>query len=245
MDAGVEARLQAGGVTFGAADAELLRAVADHGSVSGAAESLGRSRARALNRLEKLEEAFGSLVERRRGGADGGGSRLAPDARTLLAQFDRLRAAVSGTAAVPETVLDGRVVNRDGEVGTIETDAGTVRALLIDDAPTGGPPATEAPPDVDSGGRVQVSVRADAITLYDPEDAPPSGGTSARNRFSGTVARIDPGRAIAHVAVDVGTTDALLALVTGDSLDQLALETGDGVVAAFKTTATRATPAGR
>ena len=151
MDAGVEAQLRAGGVTFGAADAELLWAVADHGSVSGAAESLGRSRARALNRLEELEDAFGSLVERRRGGADGGGSRLAPDARTLLARFDRLRAAVSGTAAVPETVLDGRVVGRDGEVGTIETDAGTVRALLVDDAPAGGPPTAEAPPDVDPG----------------------------------------------------------------------------------------------
>ena len=245
MDAGVEARLQAGGVTFGAADAELLWAVADHGSVSGAAESLGRSRARALNRLEELEDAFGSLVERQRGGADGGGSRLTSGARTLLARFDRLRAAVSGTAAVPETVLDGRVVDRDGEVGTIETDAGTVRALLIDDAPAGGPPTAEAPPDVDPGGRVQVSVRADTVTLHDPEDAPPGGATSARNRFSGTVARVDPGEAVAHVAVDIGAADPLLALVTGDSLDRLALEAGDGVVAAFKTTATRATPTGR
>ena len=245
MDAGVEARLRAGGVTFGAADAELLWAVADHGSVSGAAESLGRSRARALNRLEELEDAFGSLVERQRGGADGGGSRLTSGARTLLARFDRLRAAVSGTAAVPETVLDGRVVGRDGEVGMIGTDAGTVRALLVDDGPTGGPSATEAPPDIDPGARVQVSVRADAVTIHDPADAPPGGATSARNRFSGTVERVDPGEAIARVSVDVGAGDPLRALVTEDSSERLGLEAGTAIVAAFKTTATRATPAGR
>ena len=242
MDAGVEARLQAGGVTFGAADTELLWAVADHGSVSGAAESLGRSRARALNRLEELEDAFGSLVERRRGGADGGGSRLTADARTLLARFDRLQAALSGTAGVPETVLEGRVVDRDGEVGVIETDAGTVRALLVDNAPTGGPSATEAPPDVDPGARVQVSVRADAVTLHDPADAPRGGATSARNRCSGTVTQLDAGEAIAHVSVDVGAGDPLRALVTEDSLERLGLEAGTAIVAAFKTTATRATP---
>ena len=50
MDPGVEARLQAGEVTFGGADAELLRAVAEHGSVSEAAETLGRSRAREIGR---------------------------------------------------------------------------------------------------------------------------------------------------------------------------------------------------
>ena len=245
MDAGVEARLQAGDVTFGGADAELLRAVAEHGSVSEAAETLGRSRARALNRLENLEDAFDPLVERRRGGADGGGSRLTADARTLLARFDRLRAALSGTAGVPETVLEGRVVDRDGEVGVIETDAGTVRALLVERSPTEEGPGTESSTELDPESRVQVSVRADAVTLHDPADAPRGGATSARNRCSGTVARVDAGEAIAHVSVDVGAGDPLRALVTEDSLERLGLEAGTAIVAAFKTTATRATPTGR
>ena len=245
MDAGVEARLQAGDVTFGGADAELLRAVDEHGSVSEAAETLGRSRARALNRLEELEDAFGSLVERRRGGADGGGSRLTADARTLLARFDRLRAALSGTAGVPETVLEGRVVDRDGEVGVIETDAGTVRALLVERSPTEEGPGTESSTELDPESRVQVSVRADTVTLHDPADAPRGGATSARNRFSGTVARVDAGEVIAHVSVDVGAEDPLRALVTEDSLERLGLEAGTAIVAAFKTTATRATPVGR
>jgi len=49
-------------------DAALLRAVHEAGSVAGAASELGRSRARALLRIEALEGAFGTLVERRRGG---------------------------------------------------------------------------------------------------------------------------------------------------------------------------------
>lgn len=235
MDAGVEARLRADGVTFDAEDAALLRAIAEHESVSGAAEAQGRSRARALGRLETLEEAFGSLVERTRGGAGGGGSRLTPAARDLLARFDRLRAALSGTADVAETVLRGQVAERDGELGLVETDAGTVRAVLVD--------RRQGDDGLEPGSGVQVSVRADAVTLHAPVDAPAGGATSARNRFSGEVVGVDRGESVARVAVAVGSAEPLLALVTFESLDRLELETGAAVVASFKATATRATPA--
>ncbi|MEF8773110.1 MAG: TOBE domain-containing protein [Halobacteriales archaeon] len=246
MDAGVEARLQAGDVTFDATDAELLRAIADHESVSGAAQALGRSRARALGRLTDLEKAFGPLVERQRGGAGGGGSHLTPEARTLLARFDRLRATLSGTARVVETVLRGTVVEREGELGVVETDAGTVRSRLVDGvaengAETTGDDGTGRRTRLDAGSRVQVSVRADMVTLHDPADAPGGGATSARNRFSGAVSRVEPGTAVARVVVEVGATNPLVALVTGESRDRLGLEPGVDVVASFKATATRAT----
>jgi molybdate transport system regulatory protein len=252
MDARVDARLRAGDVTFGVTDAELLRAIAEHDSVSGAAEALGRSRARALGRLEDLEGALGPIVERQRGGAGGGGSHLTAEGRALLARFDRLRATLSGTAGVPEAVLYGEVIEPEGELGLVETDAGTVRALLVDDAmpedgeETIGHDAVKEPSSrLVAGTGVQVSVRADTVTLHDPADAPAGGATSARNRFSGTVTRIDAGESIAHVSVDVGDADPLVALVTHDSLDRLGLERGVDVVAAFKATATRATPAER
>jgi molybdate transport system regulatory protein len=244
MNVGVEARLRAGDVTFGATDAELLRSIGAHGSVRGAAEALGRSRARALNRVAEMEDGFGPLVERQRGGADGGGSRLTPDARTLLARFDRLRATLSETAAVPEAVLAGEVLDRRGEFGSIETDAGVVRALLVDrvlangdggDAPGGGSA------ELDVGAGVQVSVQADAVTLYRPADAPDDGATSARNRLSGRVSDVDAGESIVRVAVDVGVEAPLLALVTRESRRRLGIEPGLEVVASFKTTATRAT----
>jgi molybdate transport system regulatory protein len=66
-----------------------------------------------------LEEAIGPLVERTRGGANGGGSSLTPTARELLARFDRLVAAYEGVARVDETVLGGAVIDRDGELATV------------------------------------------------------------------------------------------------------------------------------
>jgi len=62
------AALIEGDAEFDGRDAALLRAVHEAGSVAGAASELGRSRARALLRIEALEGAFGTLVERRRGG---------------------------------------------------------------------------------------------------------------------------------------------------------------------------------
>jgi len=62
------AALIEGDAEFDGRDAALLRAVHEAGSVAGAASELGRSRARALLRIEALEGAFGTLVERRRRG---------------------------------------------------------------------------------------------------------------------------------------------------------------------------------
>jgi len=69
-----EARIGAGEVVFDAEDARLLRAVDEHESLNAATEALGRSFAHAQRRIVALEEAFGTLLERRRGGAGGGGS---------------------------------------------------------------------------------------------------------------------------------------------------------------------------
>ncbi|PSP56051.1 molybdenum-binding protein [Halobacteriales archaeon QS_1_67_19] len=227
MDAGFEAHLRTDGVRFDADDAELLRTVDAEGSLNRAADALGRSYSRAHQRLTELEEALGPLVTRQRGGSGGGGSELTARARDLLARFDRLRAEFTGTAEVEETVLSGRVVDREGELATVETDAGRVRALA---------PAAE---------RVQVAVRADAVTLHAPADAPAAATTSARNRFAGRVEAIDRGEAVARVLVDLDGAATLAALVTVSSVETLELAAGAAVVASFKATATRASPAER
>jgi molybdate transport system regulatory protein len=225
MDADFDARLHSDDVDFDARDAELLRAVDAHGSLNAAATELGRSYARAHQRLEALEDAFGPLVERRRGGADGGGSTLTDAAHDLLAAFDRLEAGYESIAQSEEHVLEGRVVDRDGELATVETAVGTLRALV--------------PPDCTD---VAVTLRSDAVTLHAPTDAPPADATSARNRLSGTVSAVDRGDAVAQVQVDVGTDEPLAALVTVESVERLDLGPGREVVVSFKATATRATP---
>lgn len=225
MDAGFEARLRTEGVSFEAADATLLRAVDEQRSLNAAADTLGRSFSRAHRRIKTLEQALGPLVERQRGGVDGGGSELTDNARDLIARFERLRTAYAGTAAVEETVLSGTVTGRNAELATVETAAGTVRALLPDPA-----------------DQVQVILRADAITLHAPDDVPSTAGMSARNRFHGSITDIDRGESIARVAVDVGAAKPMAALITRDTLSEFAIAAGDTVVVSFKATATRTIP---
>lgn len=222
------ARLRADGETFDADDAALLRAVDEAGSVSGAAAALGRSRARALGRLEDLEAAFGPLVDRTRGGAGGGGSELTARATDLLARFERLQATLSGTAGAAETVLPGEVTGLAGELAGVDTEAGPVRALLTGEAAV--------------GDAVEVGVRADVVTLHAPTASPGEDATSARNRFDGEVTAVDRGEAVASVTVDVGGPEPLAALVTVESVDRLDLSPGRRVVVSFKATATRASP---
>ena len=222
----VDTRLDREGVRFAERDAQLLRAIGEHGSLNAAANALGRSYSRSQRRVVELEDAFGQLVERTRGGSGGGGSSLTGTAETLLAEFDRLEAEFAGLTEVEETVLGGSVVDRDGELGTVETDAGLVRAIV--------PPTAED---------VRLAVRADAITLHAPGSAPET-ETSARNRFRGEVQEVVTGDALGRVVLDIDADTDLTVLVTQTSIDTLGLAPGVEVVASFKATATRAYPAG-
>jgi molybdate transport system regulatory protein len=217
-----DARIGQGDVTLTARDVELLRAIDDHGSINAAATALGRSYSRAQQRIVELEGAFGELVVRTRGGSGGGGSQLTDDARHLLSRYDRLRAEFTGVAETAETVLTGRVVERDGELATVETPAGLLRALVPE-----------------NGDEVRLTLRADAVTLQSPSRSPDSDRTSARNRLEGTVLTVDAGEAVALVTVDVGGDVTLSALVTDSSVEKLRLHRGTPVVASFKATATR------
>ncbi|MFB6113283.1 MAG: TOBE domain-containing protein [Halodesulfurarchaeum sp.] len=222
MDPAFEAQLRESGVTFTGEDATLLETIDEEGSLNRAATELGRSYSHAQKRLGRLEDAFGTLVKRQRGGAGGGGSTLTDTGRALLARFDRLERGYASVADVAETVLDGEVRDRDGELGRVDTAAGTIRAIV-------GPEMEE----------VHVTIPADAVVLHAPEDVPPADGTSARNRFSGTVVSVTAGESVAKVAVDVGAAVPLLAVLTHDSVDRLSLEPGTPVTATVKATATR------
>lgn len=215
--------LEVDGETVDQRDIDALAAIDEFGSMNRAAAELGRSYARIQQRISGLEETLGPLVARERGGAGGGGSTLTDRARELLERFDRLKAEFSGLRRAEESVFSGTVIDRDGMLGTIETEAGTVRGIV--------------PPDAD---RVQVSIRSDAVGLTTPDEAPNPTGTSVRNQFRGTVAEIDVDGGIARVTVEVGAEGPLRALLTETSLETLALDQGDAVVASFKATATRA-----
>ncbi|MFC7131623.1 MULTISPECIES: TOBE domain-containing protein [Salinibaculum] len=211
--------------TLGQRDVELLRAIDSYGSINRAATELGRSYSRAQQRIVALEECFGDLVERNRGGSGGGGSALTERARSLTVRYERLQAAVTGVAETEETVLSGKVVDREGRLATVETSVGTVKAL--------------APPDSE---KLSLAVQADAVTLQAPDETPSPDATSARNHLSGTVKSLERGEGVSHVTVDVGAAVDLSAIVTVASVERLGLEKGAPVTVSFKATATRGVP---
>ncbi|MFP4625027.1 MAG: TOBE domain-containing protein [Natronomonas sp.] len=221
--------LVADDVEFDGRDASLFREIARTGSVARASSNLGRSRARALTRIETLEAAFGELVDRQRGGQTGGGSRLSENANQLLDRFDRVRAAVTASAQVPETVLRGSIATVTGELAEVETALGTVRGRHDG---------------IREGDPTQVRIGADAITVLDPGADPEPNATSARNRFAGRVTDVDRGETVHVVTIDVYGIP-VRALVTEESTVRMELHVGRDVAITWKATATRLVPASR
>lgn len=217
-----ETRLAVGDVTVTERDVEMLRAIDRHGSMHRAAEALGRSYPHLQRRLVEIEAAAGDLTERERGGEGGGGTTLTPAARDLIGQFSRHRAGLEGVASVTETVLPGTVTDRDGEIATVETDAGPVTALVPEDATA-----------------VEVAVRSDTVVLRRPDEGDDTATTSLRNDLAGTVTDVTTGEAVTRVDLELDGGPTLAALVTAESTRRLALESGSRVVASFKATATR------
>ncbi|WP_281196162.1 TOBE domain-containing protein [Halorubrum sp. F4] len=210
-------------VEFDGRDAVLLREIARTGSVARAAADLGRSRARALSRIDALEAAFGDLVERQRGGSGGGGSRLTDRGSRVLERYDRLSAAIEATAGVPETVLAGTVGRIDGELAAVETPIGTVWGLHEG---------------VTADDRVQVRIGADAVTVRSAgADGEPT-ATSERNRRRGRVEAVERGETVHAVRIRVDDT-TIRALVTDGSAERLGIRPGTDVWIAWKATATR------
>lgn len=218
-----EAAVIADDTRFAERDAKLLAAIAEYGSVNRASEELGRSHARALKRIEALEAAFGTLVERTRGGSGGGGSRLTENARSLLDRYDRLDAAVAAAASVRETVLDGTVANVVGELADVDTAIGRVRGVQDD---------------VEDGQRVQVRIPSDALTVHLPGEEIDPDATSARNRRRATVTAMDAGETVHTLTLDVDGV-RFYAIITEDSRDRLDIGVDRAVVINWKATATR------
>ncbi len=81
---------------FGRGRRFLLEAIATHGSINRAAREIDISYRKAWSYVKAMEDRLGvPLVERRKGGRNGGGAVLTPEAKRFLRQFaaleDRIR----------------------------------------------------------------------------------------------------------------------------------------------------------
>lgn len=119
-----------------------------------------------------------------------------------------------------ESVLPGRIVQREGGLALVEVGPHTLTVLE---------PAT-------GGDSVFVCVRAEDVTLG-PNDATP---TSARNRLPCRVVSLSPEGALVRVGLDAGFP--LVARVTRSSSEELELAEGRPVTASFKAPAVRLVP---
>jgi molybdate transport system regulatory protein len=86
---------------FGPGTHELLRRIDDTGSLHQAAELMAMSYTKAWHLLRKTEEHLGwALVERRVGGAAGGGTSLTRQGRDLLERFEEFMAETDAAMLV-------------------------------------------------------------------------------------------------------------------------------------------------
>ncbi|QAY79436.1 winged helix-turn-helix domain-containing protein [Sphingosinicella sp. BN140058] len=80
---------------------DLMRRIAETGSISAAARTMSMSHARSVKLVAEINAlGAGPLIETRSGGEQGGGAQLSERGRRLLAVYDALEAEV-GTAAAP------------------------------------------------------------------------------------------------------------------------------------------------
>jgi molybdate transport system regulatory protein len=80
------------GKAFGEGPYRLLRNVERTGSLWKAAAEIGMSYSKAWRLMRNLEERLNfPLLERRVGGASGGGSSITPKARNLLQRYEKFR----------------------------------------------------------------------------------------------------------------------------------------------------------
>lgn len=81
-----------GNVVFGFGRLRILKAIQRSGSIHAAAKELKIGYRAVWARIQATESRLGEkLLEKTKGGATGGGSRLTPLAESIIEQFDRIQ----------------------------------------------------------------------------------------------------------------------------------------------------------
>lgn len=82
---------------FGQGRDELLRLIHETSSINAAAKAMGIPYRKAWTYIDAMEKRLGfPLVERLKGGAGGGASKLTSQAENLLEKFDHLQQGIEG-----------------------------------------------------------------------------------------------------------------------------------------------------
>lgn len=230
----------------------LLRAVAEHGSITRAALAFGMSYKAAWDAINTMNERAGQpLVERVTGGRGGGATRLTPQGLRVIERYEQVDAVHqrfvqlldAGAMDLNEDfsllkVLNVKTSARNQWVGSVSAiRAGAVNdevEVLLPGGPRLAATVTRASTEA-LGLRVDlpviVMVKASAVLLATGLDG---AKVSARNRLDGRVTAVTPGAVNAEVSVACEGGVQVVANVPQDALLALALQPGAAVTALIK-----------
>jgi molybdate transport system regulatory protein len=239
---------RAGGAAVGPQRLALLAAIAEHGSIAGAARAIGLSYKGAWEAVQAFNNLFDHpLVEARQGGSATvtAAGHLVLKAYgaiedELVALLDKLDHAVAEAGLGSDIVwrmrmrtsarnmLRGKVVSvTDGAVNAeVVLDIGnglTVTAIVTRES--------VAELELAPGREALALIKASFVILVDGKDKL---RTSARNLYPGTVSDHLPGAVSDEIALDIGGGKTIIATVTHGSGEKLGFKVGDKAQALIK-----------
>ena len=237
--------------SFATAQIELLRAIHECGSISGAAKMVGISYKTAWDRVDAMNNMSARpLVSRSAGGARGGGTALTELGQRIVEGFESLQdehrrfieklgGQLNSLNDIADFVRSERMRTsaRNQFRGTItRITPGSVNAEIELDI--GADQPLVAIITVDSVERLGLDVQGETIALVKASSVIPSTDTgivtSARNKLTGQITRLVPGAVNTDVTLDIGGGKSVCAVITNTSATDMGLAEGMTACALFK-----------
>lgn len=230
----------------------LLRAIAEHGSITQAAKAIGMSYKAAWDAVDTMNNvAAAPLVERSTGGRGGGSTCLTERGKQLVERFAQIDAihhkfvqllsdeAIDlGNDLNLMRTLNMRTSARNQLMGTVTAiRAGAVNDQVELTLPGGGTIVAIVTRESTESLGLRINTTAFAlvksssiIIATEAHDM----RLSARNQLRGTVAAVTPGAVNAEVALNLDGGGSIAATITLDGLKSLGLIAGNRGLAVFK-----------
>ncbi len=232
------------------ARAALLEAIAERGSIRGAAADVGLSYKAAWDAVQALNNLFDApLVTAAPGGLAGGVATVTPRGQAVLHAFRRVQAEVDAALAKMDDVLAGappadlfwslgmKTSARNALRGEISRVVDGVVSAEVTLHLGGGLEIVsvitrQSVEDLQlaPGGRAIALIKSSFIILAKGEGL----RTSARNQIGGLVVSRDDGPVNCDVRLDIGAGKTLAVTLTTESATNLDLTIGDAVKALIK-----------
>ncbi len=245
--------LSAGGASLaGHGRIELLRAVAEHGSITRAAKAFGMSYKAAWDAIDTMNQrASQPVVERVTGGKGGGATKVTDFGQRLIERYEQVHAVHQRFLRLIEQdamdldqefsllkVLNMKTSARNQWVGTVTA----VRAGAVnDDIEVTLPGGQRLAAIVTRGSTESLALRTQMAVIVLVKSSAvllavnlAEARLSARNRIDGEVASVTPGAVNAEVVVRSATGVEVVAVVPQTAVAELALAPGAAVTALVK-----------